>query len=84
MGIVSLQAHVLAERNKRMSLQAESEDWQRQLKRSQAKVAALGQDREDWEAKLRAKQVGRAGGQVRKSGSCARRLFPWSCALCSA
>ena len=48
---------MLAERNKRAALQAETEDNQRQLKRSIAKVTALGRDREEREAKLRAKQV---------------------------
>lgn len=48
---------MLAERSKRAALQAETEDNQRQLKRSMAKVTALGRDREEREAKLRAKQV---------------------------
>lgn len=52
-----LQAHVLEERNKRAALQTDVEDAERQLKRSLAKVTALGRDREDREAKLREKQV---------------------------
>ena len=48
---------MLEERNKRASLQTDAEDTERQLKRSLAKVTALGRDREDREAKLRAKQV---------------------------
>lgn len=48
---------MLVERNKRSSLQAESEDYQRQLRRSLAKVTALGRDREEKESKLHAKQV---------------------------
>ena len=51
------QANVLSERTKRAALETETEDIQRQLKRSMAKVAALGRDREDREVKLRAKQV---------------------------
>lgn len=60
-GLLSLslfwQANVLTERNKRAALQTETEDNQRQLKRSMAKVAAFGRDREEREVKLRAKQV---------------------------
>ena len=52
-----VQANVLSERNKRAALETETEDTQRQLKRSMAKVAALGRDREEREIKLRAKQV---------------------------
>lgn len=52
------QATAVGHRNKWATLQAESEDARRQLKRSMAKVAALGRDREEREAKLRAKQVG--------------------------
>lgn len=48
---------MLAERSKRAALQTETEDNQRQLKRSMAKITALGRDREEREAKLRAKQV---------------------------
>lgn len=48
---------MLTERNRRASLQTETEDCQRQLKRSLAKVTALGRDREEREIKLQAKQV---------------------------
>ncbi|CAB1109002.1 unnamed protein product [Ectocarpus sp. CCAP 1310/34] len=63
------QATVLAERSKRAALQAETEDNQRQLKRSMAKVTALGRDREEREAKLRAKQeeVGELKAELRKA-----------------
>eukprot|EP00752_Nemacystus_decipiens_P005084 g4614.t1 len=62
------QANVLSERNKRAALETETEDIQRQLKRSMAKVQALGRDREDREVMLRAKQeeVGELKAELRK------------------